>query len=85
MIWRLVHILALFWMMAGVGSTVPLIWRAWSTNDLDRRSMLLNEAQNINVVALYPWLMLPVAPVILVVLAFQFLGDGLRDAADPYS
>ena len=47
--------------------------------------VLLTEAQNINVVALYPWLMLPVVPVILVVLAFQFLGDGLRDAADPYS
>jgi peptide/nickel transport system permease protein len=46
--------------------------------------VLLNEAQNINVVALYPWLMIPVAPVILVVLAFNFLGDGLRDAADPY-
>jgi peptide/nickel transport system permease protein len=46
--------------------------------------VLLNEAQNINVVALYPWLMLPVVPVIIVVLAFNFLGDGLRDAADPY-
>jgi peptide/nickel transport system permease protein len=46
--------------------------------------VLLNEAQNINVVALYPWLMLPVVPVILMVLAFNFLGDGLRDAADPY-
>jgi peptide/nickel transport system permease protein len=46
--------------------------------------VLLNEAQNINVVALYPWLMLPVAPVIITVLAFNFLGDGLRDAADPY-
>ena len=46
--------------------------------------VLLNEAQNINVVALYPWLMGPVIPVILIVLAFQFLGDGLRDAADPY-
>ncbi len=46
--------------------------------------VLLNEAQNINVVALYPWLMLPVANVIIVVLAFNFLGDGLRDAADPY-
>ena len=46
--------------------------------------VLLNEAQNINAVALYPWLMLPVAPVILVVLAFNFFGDGLRDAADPY-
>jgi peptide/nickel transport system permease protein len=47
--------------------------------------IMLNEAQNINVVALYPWLMFPVVPVILVILAFNFLGDGLRDAADPYS
>jgi peptide/nickel transport system permease protein len=46
--------------------------------------VLLTEAQNINAVALYPWLMLPVVPVIIVVLAFNFLGDGLRDAADPY-
>jgi len=46
--------------------------------------VLLNEAQNISVVALYPWLMLPVIPVILTVLAFNFFGDGLRDAADPY-
>ena len=46
--------------------------------------MLLNEAQNINVVALYPWLMLPVVPVIVVILAFNFFGYGLRDAADPY-
>ena len=46
--------------------------------------VLLNEAQNINVVALYPWLMWPVVPVILVILAFNFFGDGLRDAADPY-
>jgi peptide/nickel transport system permease protein len=46
--------------------------------------VLLNEAQNINVVALYPWLLLPVAPVFVAVLAFNFFGDGLRDAADPY-
>jgi len=46
--------------------------------------VLLNEAQNINVVALYPWLMLPVVPVIIVILSFNFFGDGLRDAADPY-
>lgn len=46
--------------------------------------VLLTEAQNINVVALYPWLMLPVVPVIITVLAFNFLGDGLRDAADPF-
>ena len=46
--------------------------------------VLLTEAQNINVVALYPWLMVPAVPVIIIVLAFNFLGDGLRDAADPY-
>jgi peptide/nickel transport system permease protein len=46
--------------------------------------VLLTEAQNINVVALYPWLMFPALPVIIIVLAFNFLGDGLRDAADPY-
>ena len=46
--------------------------------------MLLNEAQNLASVNLYPWLLLPMVPVIVVVLAFNFLGDGLRDAADPY-
>lgn len=46
--------------------------------------VLLKEAQDINAVAIYPWLMLPVVPVILVILAFNFFGDGLRDAADPY-
>jgi peptide/nickel transport system permease protein len=46
--------------------------------------VLLNEATDINVVAVNWWLMFPVAPVILVILSFQFLGDGLRDAADPY-
>jgi peptide/nickel transport system permease protein len=47
--------------------------------------VVLNEAQDFNAVAVYPWLMLPVIPLFLVVLAFNFLGDGLRDAADPYS
>ena len=47
--------------------------------------VLLSEAQNVNIVALYPWLLLPGVPVILAVLAFNFAGDGLRDAADPYS
>ncbi|MFC5394453.1 ABC transporter permease [Bosea vestrisii] len=46
--------------------------------------VMLNEAQNINVVALYPWLLYPCIPVIVIILAFNFLGDGLRDAADPY-
>src|SRR5437879_10165942 len=47
--------------------------------------VMLNESQNINIVALYPWLMVPVIPVILVIVAFNFVGDGLRDAADPYN
>lgn len=47
--------------------------------------VLLTEAQNIEAVELYPWLLLPMLPVIFVVLAFNFLGDGLRDAADPYN
>ena len=46
--------------------------------------VLLVEAQNPEAVALYPWLLLPAIPVIITVLAFNFFGDGLRDAADPY-
>ncbi|MBL6927994.1 MAG: ABC transporter permease [Rhodospirillales bacterium] len=46
--------------------------------------VLLVEAQNIEAVALYPWLLMPMLPVIITVLAFNFMGDGLRDAADPY-
>lgn len=47
--------------------------------------VLLKEAQNVNTIALYPWLLIPVAFVIACVLAFNFVGDGLRDAVDPYS
>jgi len=46
--------------------------------------VLLNEAQNFRTVALHPWLLIPGLFVIITVLAFNFLGDGLRDAADPY-
>lgn len=46
--------------------------------------VLLTEARSVNVIALYPWLLFPVIPVIVIILAFNFLGDGLRDAADPY-
>ena len=47
--------------------------------------VLLKAAQNVQTVALFPWLMLIGAPVIVCVLAFNFVGDGLRDAADPYA
>ena len=46
--------------------------------------VLLQQAQNVQTVAITPWLMIPAVPVIIVVMAFNFLGDGLRDAADPY-
>ncbi len=46
--------------------------------------VMLQDTQKVAVLALYPWLLWPAAAVIVVVLAFNFLGDGLRDAADPY-
>jgi peptide/nickel transport system permease protein len=46
--------------------------------------VLLQQAQNVQTVAISPWLMFPAVPVIVAVMAFNFLGDGLRDAADPY-
>ena len=46
--------------------------------------VLLQQASNIQAVAITPWLLYPAVPVIVAVLAFNFLGDGLRDAADPY-
>lgn len=58
----------------GLGLRAPAI--SWG--------VLLQQAQNIQAVAISPWLLYPAAPVIIAVLAFNFLGDGLRDAADPY-
>lgn len=46
--------------------------------------VLLNEAQNVQSIALYPWVFTPAIAIIISILAFSFLGDGLRDAADPY-
>ena len=59
----------------GLGLRQPVI--SWG--------VLLQEAQNVRTVALAPWLLLPGAAVVIAVLAFNFLGDGLRDAADPFS
>ncbi len=46
--------------------------------------VLLQDCMNMQVVANYPWLLMPVIFIIATVLCFNFLGDGLRDAADPY-
>ena len=47
--------------------------------------VLLQDAQNVQSVVLAPWLFIPGVFVVIAVLAFNFLGDGLRDAADPYA
>ncbi|HSB00325.1 MAG TPA: ABC transporter permease [Anaerolineales bacterium] len=47
--------------------------------------VMLQEAQNIQTLALAPWLLIPGLVVIIAVLVFNLVGDGLRDAADPYS
>ena len=46
--------------------------------------VLLQDAQNLETLAHHPWLLWPTAFIIVTVLMFNFLGDGLRDAADPY-
>jgi peptide/nickel transport system permease protein len=47
--------------------------------------VLIQEAQNFQTIALYPWLFLPAAFIAVAILAFSYLGDGLRDAIDPYT
>jgi peptide/nickel transport system permease protein len=58
----------------GLGLRAPAI--SWG--------VMLQQAQNVQALALSPWMLAPVVPVIIAILAFNFLGDGLRDAADPY-
>lgn len=47
--------------------------------------VMLQDCMQLQAVANYPWMLMPVVPIVLVVLAFNFFGDGLRDAADPYN
>jgi peptide/nickel transport system permease protein len=47
--------------------------------------VLLNEAQSVQVILQLPWLLSPAAFVVLTIISFNFVGDGLRDAADPFS
>jgi peptide/nickel transport system permease protein len=58
----------------GLGLRAPVI--SWG--------VLLQDAQNIQALVISPWLLIPAVPVIIAVLAFNFMGDGVRDAADPY-
>jgi len=59
----------------GLGLRPPIV--SWG--------VLLQEAQNVRSIATAPWLLLPGLAVVVAELALNFLGDGLRDAADPYS
>ncbi|MFN8375114.1 MAG: ABC transporter permease [Anaerolineae bacterium] len=58
----------------GMGLRAPVV--SWG--------VMLQDAMNVAAIALMPWLLLPGLAVVITVLAFNFLGDGLRDAADPY-
>ena len=59
----------------GLGLRSPIV--SWG--------VMLQDCLSLQNVANYPWLLMPVVLVVLTVLCFNFLGDGLRDAADPYS
>ena len=59
----------------GIGLRAPVV--SWG--------VLLQQAQNYQVIVMTPWLLLPGAFIVVTVIAFNLLGDGLRDAADPYS
>ncbi len=59
----------------GLGLRAPLV--SWG--------VMLQDCLDVKAVLIYSWLMAPVTLLVLTVLAFNFLGDGLRDAADPYS
>lgn len=58
----------------GLGLRPPIV--SWG--------VLIQDAQNVQSILLYPWLLIPGAFVVITVLCFSFFGDGLRDAADPY-
>ncbi len=58
----------------GIGLRAPIV----------SLGVLLKDAQSINSIAVNPWLLIPGIFIVIVVMAFNFLGDGLRDAADPY-
>jgi peptide/nickel transport system permease protein len=59
----------------GIGLRPPVV--SWG--------VMLQDAQSVNALANAPWLLFPGLFIMIVVLAFNFLGDGLRDAADPYA
>lgn len=59
----------------GLGLREPMV--SWG--------VILQQVQSLNTILNYPWLLLPAGVLVLTVLAFNFMGDGLRDAADPYS
>jgi len=59
----------------GLGIRPPAV--SWGT--------LLQDAQDVTVLANLPWLLIPAAFVVVAILLFNFIGDGLRDAADPYA
>jgi peptide/nickel transport system permease protein len=59
----------------GLGITPPSV--SWGS--------LLRDSQQVSVIVQHPWILIPGLAVVITVLFFSFLGDGIRDAVDPYS
>ena len=59
----------------GLGLRPPIV--SWG--------VLIQDCMSLQTVSAYPWLLMPVVPIVITVLAYNFMGDGLRDAADPYA
>jgi len=96
--WRIItkHLIPSFMSYIIVHITISIPWMILGETSLSFLGLglrppvvswgvLLQQAQNISAVNTYPWLLTPAIFVVISVLAFNFVGDGLRDAADPYS
>jgi peptide/nickel transport system permease protein len=90
------HILpsVLYYSIVGATLTMPLMILGESTLSflgigikppMTSWGVLLQQAQNIHTLVLYPWLLTPGLFIVLAILAFNFIGDGLRDAVNPFS
>ena len=92
----MVHIFPSLWSHVIASLTLSIPWMIMAETSLSfiglglrtpaiSWGVLLKDAQSVNVLVHAPWLLIPGLFVIVAVIAFNFLGDGIRDAADPYA
>ena len=70
------------WHLPEAEELLPLVKARYGPEDA---AFLMKNANNLQTLGINPWIMTPVIFIIAAVLGFNFLGDGLRDAADPYA